>query len=207
MKYTAQPGDCVSSIAKTHGLFWKTVLDHADNSKLKQLRKDPNVLLPGDQVEVPDLRKRSESSACESRHRFRLRGVPAKLRFQIMHNGKPYKDTPCSIEIDGKTTKVKTDAEGNIEIPIPPEARRARLIVEKGNRVFDLHLGGLDPVEEVSGVQARLTNLGFDAGPADGDWGKRSARALRAFQRANGLEEKDDPDDATRDKLKEVHGS
>ena len=37
-------------------------------------------------------------------------------------------------------------------------------------------------------VQRRLNSLGYDSGPEDGDFGKRSIKALRQFQRENGLE-------------------
>jgi peptidoglycan hydrolase-like protein with peptidoglycan-binding domain len=39
----------------------------------------------------------------------------------------------------------------------------------------------------VTRVQSRLTELGFDAGPADGDFGNRTSSALMAFQEAKGL--------------------
>jgi len=36
-------------------------------------------------------------------------------------------------------------------------------------------------------AQSELNRLGYNAGPVDGDWGPRSARALSAFQGENGL--------------------
>lgn len=36
--------------------------------------------------------------------------------------------------------------------------------------------------------QAELNRIGYSAGPVDGIWGRKSARALRKFQRAQGLE-------------------
>eukprot|EP01035_Chromulina_nebulosa_P002406 gene2406-3249_t len=37
-------------------------------------------------------------------------------------------------------------------------------------------------------VQQELTRRGFDAGPADGKWSKRSEKALQAFQKSVGIE-------------------
>ena len=49
-------GDCILSIAEENGFQWKTIWNHAANSKLKADRGDPNVLFPGDVVFVPDKR-------------------------------------------------------------------------------------------------------------------------------------------------------
>jgi peptidoglycan hydrolase-like protein with peptidoglycan-binding domain len=69
-----------------------------------------------------------------------------------------------------------------------------------------MDVGGLDPVEETSGVQKRLVNLGHYRGPVDGEPSVDLTAAIRAFQSANGLEPTGEPDDATREKLRKVHG-
>ncbi|WP_156899592.1 peptidoglycan-binding domain-containing protein [Pleomorphomonas koreensis] len=50
-------------------------------------------------------------------------------------------------------------------------------------------------------VQQALTDFGFKPGAADGVWGKKSASALRAFQKAQGLTETGFLDEATSAKL------
>ena len=40
---------------------------------------------------------------------------------------------------------------------------------------------------QVSALQEKLTSLGYRAGPIDGDYGQRTAEAVRSFQRVNGL--------------------
>ncbi len=42
--------------------------------------------------------------------------------------------------------------------------------------------------ERIAVVQRALTVAGFAPGPIDGQWGPRTERAVRAFQRAQGLE-------------------
>jgi N-acetylmuramoyl-L-alanine amidase len=59
--HTVKQGDCISSIAHETGFFWETLWNHPDNAKLKQLRKNPNALLPGDVVSIPDQRVKQES--------------------------------------------------------------------------------------------------------------------------------------------------
>jgi N-acetylmuramoyl-L-alanine amidase len=59
----------------------------------------------------------------------------------------------------------------------------------------------MDPADEVSGVQARLNNLGFDCGEPDGVLDDDTKSAVRAFQVLFGLEPSGEIDDAFREKL------
>jgi len=47
--------------------------------------------------------------------------------------------------------------------------------------------------DEVKTIQQALNQLGFDAGKADGWFGKKTANAVRAYQKANGLKVDGDP--------------
>ena len=47
-------------------------------------------------------------------------------------------------------------------------------------------LAGLDPIDEVSGVQGRLYNLGFRPGPHDGILGPLTEAAIKKFQQQVG---------------------
>ena len=82
--YKVQKGDCVSSVAFSKGFFWETLWNHGKNSELKSKRKDPNILKEGDVLHIPELSPKEESCATEKRHKFKLKGVPAKLKLRIM---------------------------------------------------------------------------------------------------------------------------
>ena len=206
-KYTVKQGDCISSIAQKKGLFWKQLWNHPENASLKSLRKDPNVLRPGDQVFVPDKQGKQVSGATDQEHRFRVKGVPAKLRVQVLDEDQPRANEPYTLEIDGNLYSGTTDGEGRIEHSIPPDAKQGRLLVGDTQDEYPLSLGHMDPVEEVAGVQARLNNLGFNCGEVNGRLGPETEAALKAFQKKHNLSETGEIDQATRDKLKEVHGS
>lgn len=123
---------------------------------------------------------------------------------------KPRANVPFVLEVDGKLIKGQTDNDGRIEIPIPPNARSGNLILEPGTvneTSIPLMLGHLQPLTEISGVKNRLINLGFDCGDITDEMNPQLEAALGAFQDKHKLEVTGKVDQATRDKLRELHGS
>ncbi|MDH4267528.1 MAG: peptidoglycan-binding protein [Deltaproteobacteria bacterium] len=208
--YTVKQGDCISSIAQEHGLFWDKVWNHPKNANLQERRKDPNVLFPGDVVFVPDKEEKEEPGATEQRHRFKKKGVPEKLQIRLLdEQDKPRSNLEYVIDIDGTLYKGFTNGDGWVRWPIPPNAQKGKLTI-KGNREkeeYELRLGHLDPIDQNSGVQQRLKNLGFECGQVDGVVGPQTQEAIRAFQAKHKLEETGELNEATREKLKSEHGS
>jgi N-acetylmuramoyl-L-alanine amidase len=204
-------GECISSIARDTGHFWQRIWDHAANAELKETRQNPNVLLPGDQVEVPELEPKQESGESEMRHRFVRRGEPSMLRLRLMRNDEARANQPYVLEFDGQRREGTTDADGKLDEPIPGNARQVRLSVGRSDasdrEVYELELGQLDPVDSAGGIQARLAHLGFDVGRVDGVLGERTRAALREFQQRENLDQTGEADQQTRDRLRDVHGS
>lgn len=206
--YVVRPGDCMSSIAAEHGHFWETLWDDPGNAELRQVRRDPNLLREGDRVTVPPLRQKSETGAPEMRHRFRKKGQPETLRLRILEDDKPRANEPYVLDVDGEQTIGTTDADGQVVRAIKPTARRATLRVGQGTAATEyvFQLGDLDPLSELSGVQARLNSLGFACGPVDGVWGPRTRRAVESFQAHYRIPVTGQVDEATRQRLHEAYG-
>lgn len=203
-------GECVSSIAKDTGHFWETIWNDPANEPLKAVRTDPNVLLPGDRLTVPEKKRKEEPGATEVRHRFMRRGEPAKLKLCIMkEDDVPRANEPYVLEAGGKTFEGITDVNGQLSIPIPGNCRRGKLTVgpPEDQVEYELELGGMDPVSAMEGVIARLNNLGFEAGPPSKKVTEKCGQALSEFQERHGLPVTGQPDEATRQKLLAVHGS
>src|SRR5262245_11154047 len=161
-EHVVKQGECITSIAKDTGHFWETIWNDAANADLRTARVDPNVLLPNDRVHVPPLRAKWEPGQTEMRHRFRRRGEPAMLRLVLQMDDVPLANKPYVLEIEGQKFEGVTDPEGKLERAIPNNARRGELLVgERQQWKFTLDLGHIDPVENLAGVQKRLTNLGF----------------------------------------------
>lgn len=206
--HVVQAGDSTTSLAFASGLFWESVWNHSKNQGLREKREKPNVLAAGDEIFIPDIETGKVGCATEKKHTFRRKGVPEKLNVRFTdHRGKPYADKEYALEIDGTRTTGTLDSDGWLRVSIPPDARSALLTVGKHGDLVrrTLNLGKLDPIDLLSGAQARLKNLGYYRGDLDGEESEALRRAVARFRQKNGLEAGDQVDDAFRDKLKEVH--
>jgi N-acetylmuramoyl-L-alanine amidase len=204
--HTVSQGECLSSIAAMYGYDVDTIWNFAGNASLKQERKSPNLLLPGDEVQLPEKELKQESGATQQRHRFRVKGVPAKLRIRVQRNGLPIANANWKAQLGGQWQEGKTDGDGLLELTLSPLCDAGLLRMEDGTE-FQLLLRELDPLETVSGVQGRLNNLGYAAGPITGVVDPITEDAIKAFQADYPpLEINGTIDSKTRDKLKEIYG-
>lgn len=207
-------GECLASIAKQHGFAtWKALYDHPDNAELKKKRQNPNVLHPGDRVVIPDKEAKEVECATGKVHSFKVKQPTSVVRITLKNAaGEALADKRYEIVVNGQTLSGTTDGSGKLEHAVPDDATSGELRVWPGGAfhgplTFPLKIGHLDPHDEITGIQSRLKNLGFNPGPVDGILGDRTRRALRAFQAKNQLRVTGEADDATKAKLGEAHGS
>jgi peptidoglycan hydrolase-like protein with peptidoglycan-binding domain len=99
------------------------------------------------------------------------------------------------------------DDDGYLDVTIAPNARAAQVWFDDSDDAIELLLGQLDPPSTNTGVQSRLTNLGFSCGEVDGIIGPLTSAALRAFQESVGIEPTGTITEATRKLLAQAHGS
>ncbi len=179
-------GEDVKQIAFERGGMRRPapVLTHNSNTNLLAMR-NPNVLLPGDRVFVPDRALRDEPADTGAKHRFRVRGT-RELRLQLKGpDGTIMRETPYQLNVNGTWREGATDKDGRLLERIPLTRCQVRLVAD-GVEV-NLLVAHLDPVETTTGAQARLNNLGFFSGPVDGIVGPRTREATRAFQESRGI--------------------
>jgi Putative peptidoglycan binding domain len=204
--HRTKPGECISSIAFFYGFHPDTLWDHPRNAGIREQRGDPNVLLAGDEVFVPDKRPREHDGVTGRRHRLRRKGVPEVYRARFIDRaGRPRAGLRYRFTSGEWSREGITDAEGSLEHWIEPDASRAELVLfdEGVEERYQIQLGHLDPITEVSGVQARLNSLGYPCGPVTGAMNERTAAALRRFQESHAIEATGEPDEPTRGKLDE----
>lgn len=210
--HTVRQGECLSRIALRYGFTdWRVVYDHAENAEFRRKRPDPNIVYPGDRLFVPDRKPKSEPCATGRLHRFQLSAPKKLLRLAVEDlAGERMANASYVLVVEGATYEGTTDAEGVMEQAVPVDAEGGTLQV--GALLWPLKIGHLNPLDEapdegISGIQARLRNLGYDPGPVDHVLGRRTRAAVRAFQRDNPPLEVDGicgPE--TRAKLVERHG-
>lgn len=208
--YEVQQGDCVLNIAENAGLLWKTVWSHPENAKLRELRKNPNVLMPGDILAVPRKTLKEVNKSTDAKHRFVKKGTPAKVKLRFLQEDKPRAGISYIFKVDGDSFEGKTDSEGYVSVPIPPGAREGKLILLGKDRQpaeeFDIRLGHLDPHDELIGIQKRLQNLGFACSPT-GEPDDATKAAVSQFRAKHSLEQSEEIDEKLTKQLKAVHGS
>lgn len=205
-EHVVEAGECAISIADASGHFWKTVWEHPANAALKQARGSPHVLLAGDRLHVPEIRRKESSGATEARHRFRRKGIPISFEIQVQENGRALAGWDFCLVIEGRVTSGKVPDDGVIKAPMKPQDQTGELRVQSGarKRVYPLSFGHLDPVNTPAGAHARLRNLGYIGSADDAELFQI---ALKRFQKDNQIDATGELDDATASKLVEVHGS
>ncbi|MGH8079150.1 MAG: PGRP and LysM peptidoglycan-binding domain-containing protein [Lysobacter sp.] len=205
IRYTIGKGESLASIAKQNGFLWKTLWEHANNAELKAKRKNPNQLVEGDQLFLPEKGQKTVSKSADAKHTFKRRGEPTRLKLQMLDMGEPRRNEAYTLTFGEEVIHGTTDGDGKIDQPIPGETSTAVLSFGDGSECYRVAIGELDPVDETTGVQHRLNNLGFDCGGEEGEIGDATRAALLRFQRAQGLQESGEADAATKAKLNELH--
>lgn len=99
--HIVRQGECINSIAAEHGLFWETVWNDGGNSELRQQRTNPDLLLPGDKLVIPEIRVKQESGATEQKHRYRRKGVPVELVVRILKDRTEWGAIQHAVESNG----------------------------------------------------------------------------------------------------------
>ncbi len=195
--YIVRQGESVECIASRRHQSWETVWNHPENARLRELRKSPHILYPGDELFVPALQHKQVSVDTGKRHPFQLKVAQSRLRVRFLIGDKPRANDQYVFSLDGGPEyHGATDGDGWLDRSVSAMAKQARVVFSGGD-VFNLELKALDPVDTISGAQARLHALGYGIRAIDDEADERTRDALRSFQVANRLNPSGELDDAT----------
>lgn len=198
-------GDTAVRLSEEHGFFHRTIWDHPTNAELKGERADANVLAPGDRLFIPDLTPKSVAAVTDRQHVYRRKGIPAIVRMQMLEDGQPRAGVGYELTVDGRSRRGTTSDAGYLQEWVAASAVKGTLKLDDSDEIYTLQFGHLDPEDSVEGAQQRLNNMGYDAGPVDGEAGERTLAAVRRFQADRDLEVTGELDEATADALRRLH--
>ncbi len=210
IEHVVEPGQCLSTLAYRHG--WSADALWAQNPDLAKIRESKNVLAPGDVVLIPPVRVVFDAVSSARAYRLCRTAALEQLRIQFLgDDDAPRKAEPYLLTLVGELGEIqrsgKTDGDGMVIERLPSSTHEVRLVLGERDRQ-EHHLfrvAHLDPIDTIAGLQARLFNLDFEVDRERGTLGPITRRALAEFQAERGLTVSGEPDDATRDALREQH--
>jgi hypothetical protein len=208
--YVVRQGDYLAKVAHQLGFDADVVWADEKNKELAGLR-DPNLLLPGDILYVPEGEAKPELSVNEGdSHDFQAH-VPEVIVKLVLHDDEgPMANEAYVINGLGDPVEGTTGDDGRLSFTTTVLVREAELVLPKRNIKYPIHIGDMDPLVETSGAKKRLTHLGYGDPDRDdvddGNSEELSPAVIQAFQIAQGLPVTGAMDDATVARLKEMHG-
>jgi Putative peptidoglycan binding domain len=203
---------------------------------LKELRGTAHILLPGDEVSIPSkLSRKAEVPGGTAEYVVQSAAEVLRLRFAGLTSTEDdpvtFKATPDT----GDAIEGTLSDDGRLDIDLPPDTSKVQVELSrkaddadaddaageddaqggddaadeeaKTFATYDFTVGGLDPGSEVSGVQARLLNLGFYDGDITGALDDDTREAITHFRWAKLRDHKDTLDDDFLAALNKAHGS
>jgi len=204
----------MASLADLTGHFWQTIWDDPANKELKETRENPETLLPGDKVTIPDLREKAESRETDLIHTFKRKGVPVKVVFTVAEqgaDGKVFSDKFYILKVGKRRYEGKTDQDGKLEHWVAPSAKSGELTVDINEDgyppwlTWEIGVGMLGPADTRQGATDRLRNLGYLS--EDGESSEATLEsAVSRFQSDAGLEQTGNLDSETTTALEKEHG-
>lgn len=217
-------GQYWTSIAAARGFDADAVWSHPDNEELRQRRPNREMLAPGDIVYVPDRQPEGPAVSLQSENNYQARVPRTTIRLVLVSEGRPLANEQYIVEMEGRPPlSGATDGGGALSFEAPVTVHEALLRLPGRGTSQRVLVGHMDPPDEMSGVRARLTHLGYLTPSlrgtlSEGMLGSEAYRdtvpeppedalesALRAFQRARGLPPTGVADETTRQALSETH--
>src|SRR5437879_13505013 len=119
--HTVEQGECLASIAKEFGFSdWRTIYNDAQNASFRQVRPNPNLIFPGDQIFIPDKRTKDEDRATEAEHPFQLNVKTTTVRIRMRdENDQPFKNKKFKLVMAGETQEGSIPDDGLIKMEAP----------------------------------------------------------------------------------------
>lgn len=205
--HVVHQGEHVRKLAYRYGVSAEAVWKHEKNQELARVRKNMDLLCPGDVLHLPSepLPALSLDVGTANKFKAKVPTIQVKLRLDSPTRslaGEPFE--VHGVSSGGAPLSGAVGEGGEVEFEVPVLVREVEVRLPEAGIFMPVMIGDLDPIHELSGVTQRLRNLGFLPPSGDVDEGRLSG-ALRAFQRAQNMDETGALDDATRRAIEAEH--
>ena len=129
--YTVVQGDCLSSIALQFGYAdWRNIYNDPANASFRQLRPNPNLIYPGDEIFIPDPEADPEEAPTDAWTEFKIDSQKTFIRVRMMDgNNAAFSGKKYQLDVNGTISEGTTGGDGMIEKEIPANATAATLTV------------------------------------------------------------------------------
>lgn len=122
-KHIVRQGECIETIAARHGhdpaKLWSA------NAGLHEQRKSLHVLAPGDEIELPEVERKTFQLPTEQIHRLRVQRPKARLIVRFFVDDEPRADEQYTLAYRGTEITGTTDGDGVLDEPVPFDLDRA----------------------------------------------------------------------------------
>lgn len=212
--HTVRQSESLLSLGEMYRIPWRKIWFDAKNAALRQ-RRNPDMLMPGDQLYIPERICREEAVETEARHLFCYKRPMCWCRIVMRDvSGRPRPNLKITLHIHGLSHAFEgeTDSQGLFQCVVPADRTSGLLLItdpesrEHSPEAYDLRMHGLDPLDEQTGVAARLSNLGYLCGPVAGEESEGIDSAVRALQIDCELPPNGQLDEQTRELLRKKYG-
>lgn len=209
-------GETLWRIAQQYGFTEsKSVYQHPANAAFRQQRPNPNLICPGDQINIPQAKPVSELKSLGRTHTFiqpDTEKETLELKLQSGALSCAGKRAVLTIGKQRIDTVVGEDSVLRMDLDPNTSAENGQLELydhpddEKPSYQSQLNIGHLEPIESLAGIQARCNALGFPCGVVDGIMGAKTREGIQQFQQAHDLSVDGEHNQALQDKLQDVYG-
>lgn len=219
--HIVKQGESLASIAFEYGFTWEKLWEYNKDTTLKE-RQNPNLLLPGDEVQIPDKKSDGQKIEGNTHTLFRVQGCPTvSFKLQTEENDITgfsasadfYTADGLYASMDSITAEIESD--GTFTMKVPLYATSADLTLQHldyGKLRYKILLRQLDPIidedltidQRKSAAIQRLSNLGYQC-----ESDEQFDAAVKEFKIQH-MEQSDpssDFNESTWTKLASVHGS
>ena len=211
----------LSGIAAQYGFATQGPIWNApENAALREKRADPNLLAPGDEVFIPDIKPATFRRPTALSHRFEVARPRLQVRARFMDAaGHPFASRVLVVQDSRGQRSLTTDDDGVLSFDVSLQERSVDVLApteaEEGaarssgddTLLATLEVGLLDPSSQDLGPRERLVNLGYIAD--DGEFGGdvELELAVQEFQVDHGLPVTGALDGPTIAAIVSAHGS